>query len=374
MTLSPVLRTLSDLVRINSVNPAFEGGRPEAEIAEFVRRFFERRGIEARLQEVLPGRPNVIARVPGRDPSRRLILEAHLDTVTTAGMTIPPFEPVVRDGRLWGRGACDTKAGLAALMHAAAALCEERVTPPCELWIVGAADEEHGFKGVLKLCEGLRAAGAVGVEPTELRLVTATRGCLRWRIVCRGRAAHSSKPHLGVNAIVAMARVILALETDAAGLARTRHPLVGSPTLSIGTIRGGVQVNIVPDRCEIQVDRRLIPGEEAEQVARHYAALVGAPDVSMEPPMLVDPPLETAPTASVAAVASRVLGAMGLDGAPIGVPYSTDASKLARAGIPTVVWGPGSIDQAHTADEFVACHEVERAVEFYGRVMREFEG
>ncbi len=342
-----VLRTLAELVEINSVNPAYDGGRPEGEIAAYIGQFFRQAGIETLEQEVFPGRPNLIARLPGRNPARRLIFEAHTDTAGTGGMSIAPFEPVVSDGRLYGRGACDTKAGLAAMMHALGSLHREGVTPPCEIWVVAAADEEHSFYGVRKLCEGLEAAAAVVAEPTDLRLAIASKGVLRWRICCRGKAAHSSKPHLGINAIANMARVVLALEEDTRELGQRRHPLLGSATCNVGVIQGGRQVNFVPDFCAIEIDRRLLPGEEIPAVLEHYRQLLEAQtglDAYMEPPMLEDYPLETAADSALVACAGGVLRDLGLDSAPVGVPYGSDASKLARAGVPGVIFGPGSID------------------------------
>src|SRR5690606_36482052 len=159
-----------------------------------------------------PGRPNLVARLPGRDPNRRVVLEAHTDTVSVKGMTIPPFEPAISGGLLHGRGACDNKAGLAAMLHAMASLKEESFVPPCEDWLAAGVDEVYSYRGVVKLCEGLSAHAAIVAAPSELRLVVASKGVLRWRIRVRGRAAHSSKPHPGVNAIGHMARVVLALE------------------------------------------------------------------------------------------------------------------------------------------------------------------
>ena len=213
-----LIETLADLVRINSVNPAYPDGAPESAMASYIQGFFEKRGVAVSQQSVFPGRPNVVATLPGRDPSARIVFEAHTDTAGIAGMTIPPFDPRLEDGRLYGRGACDTKAGVAAMMHAVASLVEDRLQPRCEVVFAGTADEEYSYRGVLKLCEGLRADAAVVSEPTSLRLVVATKGCLRFRIRVQGKAAHSAKPHLGVNAISHMARLILALEEDAKAL------------------------------------------------------------------------------------------------------------------------------------------------------------
>jgi len=318
--------------------------------------------------------------LPGRIPGRRIVFEAHTDTASVAGMTIPPFEPAIENGRLYGRGSCDTKGGLAAMMHALAALKCSGQAPPCEVWVVAAADEEHSYRGVVKLGEILEAQAGVVSEPTDMRCVIASKGCVRWRITCRGRAAHSSKPHLGVNAIAHMARVVLAIEDDTKALATRSHPLVGSPTCNIGQIHGGTQVNIVPDSCSIEIDRRLIPGEDVagvlesyQRILRDLAARVPGIDVSMDPPMLEDRPLETAADSQIARVASQVLADLGMDSNFLGVPFGSDASKLAHQGIPSIVIGPGSIDQAHAAVEYVDCLQVEQAVEFYRMLMLHFD-
>lgn len=374
--MSPVLQTLADLVRINSVNSSYEGGPGEAEIAEYVRRFFEQRGIEVWEQEVFPGRPNVLARLPGLDSTRRIVLEAHTDTVSVKGMTIPPFEPVIRDGKMYGRGSCDTKAGLATMMHALASLKEDGITPPCEVLLAAAVDEEFSYRGVVRLCEGLKADAAIVAEPTELRAVIATKGVLRCRIVVHGRSAHSSKPHLGVNAITHMARVIAAIEADNERMAGVQHPLVGCGTCNVGVITGGVQVNFVPDRCAIEIDRRLLPGERASDAVAHYRQLLqsleGISAEVEEPLLLVDEALDTPADAAVVQTATRVLNDMGLNAEACGVPFGCDASKLSRAGIPSIVFGPGSIDRAHTADEYIELDQVERAFEFQRRFLLSF--
>lgn len=379
MAEAAVLATLADLIRINSINPAYENGNPESGIAGYIERFFQERGMETWRQEVLPERPNLIARLKGRNPNRRVVLEAHTDTASITGMTIPPFDPVVKDNRMYGRGACDTKAGLAAMMHAVASIHRDGIRPECEVWMVAAADEEHSFRGVTKLCEGLEAEAAIVAEPTGLRAVIASKGVLRWKVRTRGKAAHSSKPHLGVNAIVHMTSVIQKFEQSAAKLAAVSHPLLGPATLNIGVIHGGVQVNFVPDSCEIELDRRLLPGETASGVLAGYQEMLdelrmsdASLDVTMDVPMLVDEALETAADSAVARTASCVLQEMGLDGELAGVPYGSDASKLARRGIPSIIFGPGSIDRAHAAVEYVECDEVLQAERFYRQFLLRF--
>ncbi len=376
----PIFQTLADLVRINSVNPAYEGGVSERGVVEYVRRFFQERGVETWEQEVFPGRPNLIARIPGHDSRRRVVLEAHTDTVSVKGMSIPPFEPSVSDGRLYGRGSCDTKAGLAGMMHALASLKADGFTPPCEVWLAAVVDEEYSFRGVTALCQGLKGDAAIVAEPTEMRLVIASKGVLRWRIHVQGRAAHSSKPKLGVNAITHMARLVLALETDHARLAASPHPLLGPATCSVGVIHGGVQVNFVPDTCCIEIDRRLLPGETADSVLSHYQSLIDALaerhtgfEARMDPPMLIDEALSTSPESPPAKVAGSILHGLGLNPDPCGVPFGSDASKLSRQGLPSLIFGPGSIDRAHAAVEYVELDQVAQAFEFYRAFIRHVE-
>lgn len=365
--------TLQELVAIPSVNPAYEGGVPESAVALYVEEFFARRNVETFRQEVLPGRWNVIARVPGRFPGRRVVLEAHMDTVSVLGMSIPPFTPEVADGRLYGRGSCDTKAGLACMMHAVAEAAVSASPPPCEVWLAAVVDEEYSFQGVLQLCQDLTADAAIIAEPTEMRLVTASKGVLRWRVHTRGVAAHSAKPHLGDSAILRMAPVIEAFGAEHRRLAETRHPLLGPATLSIGTVQGGEQINLVPDRCTIAIDRRLLPGEDPKAVWQGYAELAASLNAEAEQPMLSDLPLETGADSHAARCAASILAGLGYSAEATGVPFGSDASKIARLGIPSLIFGPGSIDRAHTAAEYVELDQVEAAASFFSRFVAEFD-
>jgi acetylornithine deacetylase/succinyl-diaminopimelate desuccinylase family protein len=379
--LTDCFQTLASLIRINSVNSFYADGPGEAEIANFVESFFHERGIETWTQSVFPGRHNVIARLPGRSSNRRLILEAHMDTVSVAGMAIDPFEPRIENGRMYGRGSCDTKAGLATMMHAVADLHANRIVPPCEVWLCAVVDEEYSFRGVVKLCEGLAASGAIVAEPTELRTVIASKGVLRWRIHSHGVAAHSSKVQLGNNAIHHMARLVLALEEYHKSLSANSDPLLGPSTGNVGIIQGGTQVNFVPDRCVIEIDRRLLPGETTGGVMREYQNILNQLHgqfancrLEQEYPMLVDIGLATPREAKVAQCSKSVLESLKLDGEFYGVPFGSDASKLSAQGIPSIIFGPGSIDRAHAAIEYVELDQVEKAHEYYRRFMTEFEG
>ena len=383
---SPVVDTLAALVRIDSVNPEF-GGPGEAGVADFVAEFLGGRGIETRRTAVLPGRDNVVGVVRGRDRSRRVVLEAHMDVVSTTGMTIPPFDPVIEGGRMYGRGSCDTKAGLAAMLHAVADLARAAEPPPCDVWLAAAIDEEYLFRGVTALCASIPAArpgaprsAAIVAEPTEMRVVVATKGVVRWEVVFHGRAAHSSKPLLGINAISHAAAFVREVDLLHAGLADRVHPLLGAATGNVGVIGGGVQVNFVPDRCALQIDRRLLPGERTADVLAAYRAILerlsaADPTVRGElvPPFLVDEALETPADARAVQVAADVAKSLGLDPRPAGVPYGSDASKLSRHGLDCLVFGPGSIDQAHAAVEWIETSQVEAAAEFYREFCRCYE-
>ena len=380
---SPVIETLAALVGIDSVNPEF-GGPGEGGVADFVEARLRDAGIETRRTEVLPGRDNVVGIIPGRDRSRTVVLEAHMDVVSISGMTIPPFVPVIDGGRMYGRGSCDTKAGLAGMLHAVLDIHRSGITPPCDIRLAAVIDEEYLFRGVTRLCDdlptaapGLAPSAAVIAEPTEMRVVVATKGVVRWEIVFHGRAAHSSKPHLGINAISHAATFIREVDALHAGLASRPHRLLGPATGNVGLLTGGVQVNFVPDRCALQIDRRLLPGERTTDVLASYQAILDRmasddPTVRAEmiPPFLVDEALETAAEARATTLASEVAGELGLEREPVGVPYGSDASKLSRHGLDAIVFGPGSIDQAHGAVEWVDVGQVEQAAEFY----REFAG
>jgi acetylornithine deacetylase/succinyl-diaminopimelate desuccinylase family protein len=375
-----VLETLADLVRINSVNPEW-GGPGEGAVADYVTRFFERAGIGVEREEVLPGRPNVVARLPGVDRRRSILLEAHMDTVGVAGMTIDPFEPRIADGRLWGRGSCDIKAGLAAMMHTLAGLKAADVVPPIDIVLAAVVDEEHEFRGVTALLESFDVMpdAAVVAEPTRMEIARANKGVLRWRIIAHGKSAHSSKPELGADAITAMADVVRAFADDAARLAESTHPLLGAATCNIGRIDGGDQVNFVPAHCAISIDRRLLPGESIEDVLAAYEVLLesvreGHPKIRFESeaPTLADAAMETAADEAIVLAAGMIADKTGLSSRPIGVPFGCDCTKLSRAGIPSIIFGPGSIDQAHTADEYVPIQEVEFALDFYQAVALEY--
>lgn len=367
------LDTLGELIAIDSVNPEW-GGPGELEMVRYVSDFLTQADVETWTREILPGRPNLYARLPGRDPSRRIVLEAHLDTVSCHAMDIAPHEPVIENGRMFGRGSCDVKAGLAAMLHALRDLRFQGQQPSCDVWLAAVIDEEHRYRGVLGLLQELQllpqvqTLAAVVAEPTDCRIAIANKGVLRWRIHTRGKAAHSSRPNLGHNAIEDMLAVVSALKADQPRLEHKQNPWVGSPTLCVSQISGGRQVNFVPDNCTIAIDRRLIPDESAQEELAYYERLVGQlPGVQaqFETPSIVDEAMHTPSDSCAVSNAQRAAAATGLDPTPCGVAFGCDATKLHRAGIPSLIFGPGSIDQAHAAVEFVDTEQVTQAKRFY---------
>jgi acetylornithine deacetylase len=370
--MSPVLKTLASLVSINSINPEW-GGPGEGAVADFVEAFFADLDVEVDRHEILTERENVMIRLQGIDSRRAVVLEAHMDTVSVDGMTIPPFDPTVEDGKMYGRGSCDTKAGLAGMMHAIRAIAESGAPPPVDVYLASVIDEEYAFRGVLGAIDWfsnrtILPEAAVVTEPTEMRLVRANKGCLRWKIETVGVSAHSSKPHLGKNAITAMAEVIGRLDEYHTSLQVRSHPLLGSPTACVGVIEGGDQVNFVPERCTISLDRRMLPGEKSDDLLEEYRRIFsdcGDCEVIVHPAEISDEAMETAESELVVKVGSDVLSGMGLNSEPCGVPFGCDVTKLSRAGTPGVIFGPGSIDQAHGAVEYVDTNEVELAFAFY---------
>jgi acetylornithine deacetylase/succinyl-diaminopimelate desuccinylase-like protein len=381
-------KLLAELIALPSVNPAFarqnvvgkarravrwdaelpldaRAARPylhygEKHVADFLAATAARAGLEVELQKVLPGRPNLIVRLLPRNKIRRTILLApHLDTV---GADESQFVPHRKNGRLHGRGACDTKGSVATML---AALCElaNASSRPNETEIVfaGLIDEENAQAGSRALAaSGLRADLAIVGEPTRLQVVTAHKGSLWLQLETRGKAAHGAAPHLGQNAVHEMARVVDALETDyAARLRKRKHPLLGLATVNVGTISGGAQPNIVPDRCTITIDRRTLPGETETGVRREMAAFLNSKNLSAKiasTKLAPAPALETDPKLPLVRQFLRSVG----QSRPVGVDYFCDAAVLAGAGIPSVVFGPGDIAQAHTADEWISLASLER--------------
>jgi acetylornithine deacetylase len=357
-------KLLAELIALPSVNPAFlPAHHPyagEKRMAEFLVSVAGRTGLAVELQKVLPGRFNVIVRLQPRNKVRQTILLApHLDTVGADGTR---FIPQRKNGRVHGRGACDTKGSVAAMFTALCDLAAAKSRPQeTEFVFAGLVDEEHAQAGSRALAaSGFKADLAIVGEPTRLQVVTAHKGSLWLQLETRGKAAHGATPQLGRNAIHQMARLVDLLETDYAGWLRKRkHALLGTGTVNVGMIRGGVQPNIVPDRCTITIDRRTLPGETEAGVRKEIATRLRARKLSAKisstklAPAL---PLETNPQLPPVRHLLRSVG----QARPMGVDFFCDAAVLSAGGIPSVVFGPGDIAQAHTADEWISLAELER--------------
>jgi acetylornithine deacetylase/succinyl-diaminopimelate desuccinylase family protein len=360
-------KLLREIIALPSVNPAFiPESHPHAgeqRVADFLAVTAARSGLEVEFQKVLPGRSNVIARLRPRNKIRQTILLApHLDTVPAASEN--QFVPQKKGDRLFGRGACDTKGSAAAMLAAVCELAQSKTRPlETEIIFAGLIDEENAQAGSRALANsGLKADLAIVGEPTRLQIVTAHKGNLWLQLETQGQSAHGSRPELGRNAIHAMARIVDALETDYAADLRKRHPhpLLGSATVNVGIIRGGTQPNIVPDRCAITIDRRTLPGETEVSVKREIAAFLARrklratfSNARLAPslPMQTDARLPLVQQFLCSLKQTR----------PIGVHYFCDAAILAEGGIPSIVFGPGDIAQAHTADEWISLRSLERA-------------
>lgn len=370
-------KLLRELIALPSVNPAFLPGRDdltgERRVADFLAFTADRAGLELEWQEVFPGRSNLLIRLTpaGGKVRRRVLLAPHMDTVGVDSEA--RFKPVVKAGCLHGRGACDTKGSiatyLAALLELAASGPRPRET---EIILTALVDEENNQSGSRALVKhGLKADLAIVGEPTRLKVVTAHKGDLWLRLTTHGKSAHGSKPHLGKNAVHTMARVVEELETNYAATLRHRtHPLLGHATVNVGFIVGGKQPNIVPDRCEILIDRRTLPGEseagvfaEINSLLRRLGVDADVTDTKNAP----CPALETDPNLPLVRQLTHCAGQRRA----LGVDYFSDAAVLASGGIPSVLLGPGDIAQAHTADEWVELTQLERLTRLLVKFLRD---
>ncbi|MGM0487910.1 MAG: M20 family metallopeptidase [Planctomycetota bacterium] len=378
---------LQDLVRLPSVNPMGRDARGspylEHRVTDYLQAFFEQLEVPWHRQTIAPGRDNIVARLDGRVAGSTLVFEAHQDTVPVEGMTIDPWEPMIRDNRLHGRGACDDKGPMASMLTAFSRLARHRPPNMPTVMMACTVNEENGFTGAAALARSWAATdhplldhlphAVVVAEPTSLDVVVAHKGVVRWQCHTRGRAAHGSRPTRGNNAIYSMGPVVTAFQQYADTLRETgRHPLLGQPTINLGTIHGGICVNVVPDRCTIELDRRLLPHEDPQE-ARTAAInwlTEHLPDnvldqLEHDPPFLTNHGLLEHPASNLATRVQKVARAAGAPCDQIGVSYATDAPWFAKLGIPTVVFGPGSINQAHTVDEWIDLDQLRRAVDVF---------
>jgi succinyl-diaminopimelate desuccinylase len=374
------IQLLRDMIAIPSVNPmTTNSGAPvERAMGNFIETILTRAGIDCERQQVAHGRDNIVGVVHASNGERAagVMLNSHMDTVPIDNMSISPFDPAIKDGLIFGRGSCDAKASLAAMLTAVINYAQQSNRRATAVF-AAMADEEFSFSGSWKLIEKQWPVSACVVgEPTRLRRVIAHKGLVRWRISVEGVSAHGATPELGRNAVYDAARVVLALQEFALEL-RTKEPhhLLGHTTLNVGRIAGGQSVNIVPDRCVLEAEMRLLPNVDGKHWLKECFEFVRArvgPEVQLtfDEPYLLDPAMETPSDALiVTSLGEARQQEFGDDGALEGANYGTDGSKLARAGIQTVICGPGDIAQAHTDSEFVEIEQVELAARVYGNLL-----
>lgn len=370
---------LSDLVSIDSINPDLVPGAPgEAQIAGYIVPWLERAGLDVQLVESVSGRPNVVGTAPGTGGGRTLLFNGHMDTVGVAGMP-DAHQPRIENGRLYGRGAYDMKGGLAACMLAVAAARKERLRG--DVIFSAVIDEEYASLGTLDLAKRFHADAAIVAEFTELQVILAHRGFVWLEVETIGRAAHGSRPDLGVDAIVKMGKVLVEMEElDRRLRANPTHPLLGSGSLHASLIQGGQELSTYPDRCLLSVERRTLPGETPESVEAEFLGIVR--DLQRSDPAFravvrrgIDrAPLETREDADIvealqAASASVLNRSLQISG----VQFWTDAAILSAAGIPSVLFGPSG-SGAHAVEEWVDLSSVKTCAEIYLAAAKNFCG
>ncbi len=371
-----VVELLQALIRIPSVNPNGNPGTTEVgekRCAEYVGKFLENCGASVDYQEVKPERPNVIGRFPtNRSGKKRIIFAPHTDTVSVGGMVIEPFSGELRNGRILGRGSSDTKGPMAAMLWALREFRDQIADLPFEIWFAGMMGEEAGLDGSAAFVRALvemepdapEKVFAVIGEPTNFEVVHATKGSTWLTITTRGRAAHASTPESGENAIYKMADIINVLREEIIpGFETQKHEALGVPTASVGMIEGGMKTNIVPDLCRMQLDLRTVPGQEVGAIQKRI--IEACPDAEFD--TWTSDPMFTNPSHRLVEKLTSVGGTLA------SAPWFCDAALFGKADIPAVAVGPGSIQQAHTRDEWIAVDQLEKGMDYFKRFLVSLE-
>jgi acetylornithine deacetylase len=370
------------LVQVDSRNPSLVPGAPgEAAIARLLAGVLEAWGFRVELIEAAPGRANVVARLGAGRGGRSLMFNGHLDVVDVAGMTHAPFDAERRDGRLFGRGASDMKAGVAAMCAAAARAARDGELAG-EIVVAAVVDEEFASLGTRALvARGVRTDAAVVTEPTRLAIMPAHKGFVWLDVVLHGRAAHGSRWDIGVDAIRHAGLLLEELDRlDTEVLPARGHPLLGRPSVHASLIEGGSGMSTYPERCLLRLERRTIPGERVADVVAEVedaCARVRARRPSFAADVAVtisQHPSDVQPSAPIVVALSDALRACGEASRVEGMSAWTDAALLNEAGIPAVCFGPGDITLAHAAEEFVIIEEIERATAVLARLARAWCG
>jgi acetylornithine deacetylase len=365
-------RLICELVAIESVNPDLvASGGGETAIAGFVANWLRVEGLTVEVVEPVSGRPSVVGLLHGSGGGRRLMLNAHMDTVG-AGAMERPFDPVVKDGRIYGRGACDMKASLAAILVTAREAAKLHLKG--DLLVTAVADEEVASLGTSAVLEGFNGDAAIVTEPTELRLCLAHKGFVWLEVESRGVAAHGSRADLGVDAIGHMGRVLTGVvELDRRLHRGPGHALLGTGSIHASLIAGGQELSTYPARCVAKLERRTVPGEDGASSLREIEGIIAAahaaePALSATARVTLERSASEVPATDPVsmAMAGAARKSLGRDADVVGVAYWMDMALMNARGIPTVAFGPSG-DGEHADVEWVELKSVETCVQVYLR-------
>jgi len=371
-----ILRTLVGLPTVNPMERSYSSTTPvERPVIEYLESLFEPYGVSLSRQPCSPIHESLLIAVDGQSTGPATLLESHIDTVPADDWLDRAFQPRIKNGRLYGRGACDDKGSLAAMVDAVLQVLDSGERPPQPILLLAAGDEECGQTGIKHFIQNhttLKIGRGVFGEPTSCQPIIQHKGTIRWDLTVRGRSSHSSEPEKGQNAILDMLQVIERLRQLQVELAaQHKNPLLTPPTITVTMIRGGTTRNALPQECTAAVDFRIVPGMNCEDASRHVVEAVDTMELATShgPFQCFAPPLDTAPddpfALAVVQICSRALGNRAK---LLGVPYGSDAS-YSPAGARSVVLGPGEIGNAHTIDESVELSQVQRCAEIYHSIV-----
>lgn len=356
-----LLKVLQDLVQIESVNPLlFRNGSGELKIANYIGEYLTELGLEVSYQEIEPNRVNVIGKLKGTGEGNSLILNGHTDTVAINGMDIEPLNPIYKDGKVYGRGSLDMKSGLAAMIIAAKSIINSSLKLKGDVILAFVADEEYGSLGTETLIKEYSADAAIICEPTNLQICIAHKGFAWTKVEVSGRAAHGSRPEQGIDAIVKAGKFLVKIDNlEKNALKQKKHPLLGTPSIHASLIKGGTELSTYPDYCEIELERRTIPGESVEIIENEIRTLIdkiSSEDEQFQAKFDVffyRPPLEISKDQLiVSSLVKAYVNTLKQSPEFIGTGGWMDSAILAEAGIPTVIFGPSG-EGLHAAIEYV---------------------
>ncbi|MEM7370258.1 MAG: ArgE/DapE family deacylase [Bacteroidota bacterium] len=375
-----LLKLLQRMISIPSINPDLSAdGTGESELADFLGNYLESHGFEVEIQDLQEGRKNTVAMWKGSGGGQSLMLNGHIDTVGIQGMTIDPFDPVFKEGKIYGRGSMDMKSGVAAQIMAAIALKEAGFQPTGDLILACVADEEYESIGTQALLQSYRADAGIVTEPTDLEMVLAHKGFVWSEILVEGVAAHGSRPEVGIDAILQAGKILNGLsELEETILPAIQHPLLGRGSVHASLIEGGSEMSIYPDSCKISIERRTLPGESLESIQQELDQIItqikkGSPQFTANARAYLERhPLEVSPEeAIVKAFLPAYKRTLGKSASPTGIGFWTDAALMAHAGTPTLIFGPRG-KGLHGAVEYVEWESVVQTTEILAQVIQTY--